>query len=85
MGGIVTQGTHHWRRNQTAVTTATFMGFTGFTLVMPFLPLYFEQLGVHDPPGGRDLVGAEPRRDAGHHGGDGAGVGARWPIGTAAR
>src|SRR6187455_2804843 len=39
----------HWRRNQAAVTGATFIGFTGFTLVMPFLPLYFEQLGVHDP------------------------------------
>ncbi|HEX2340223.1 MAG TPA: MFS transporter [Vicinamibacterales bacterium] len=24
------------------------MGFTGFTLVMPFLPLYFQQLGVTD-------------------------------------
>jgi DHA1 family multidrug resistance protein-like MFS transporter len=39
----------HWRRNQSAVTVATFIGFTGFTIVMPFLPLYFEQLGVHDP------------------------------------
>ncbi len=38
-----------WRRNQAAVTAATFIGFTGFTLVMPFLPLYFEQLGVHEP------------------------------------
>jgi DHA1 family multidrug resistance protein-like MFS transporter len=38
-----------WRRNQSAVTVATFIGFTGFTIVMPFLPLYFEQLGVHDP------------------------------------
>lgn len=38
-----------WRRNQAAVTIATFIGFTGFTIVMPFLPLYFEQLGVHDP------------------------------------
>jgi DHA1 family multidrug resistance protein-like MFS transporter len=38
-----------WRRNQAAVTVATFVGFTGFTLVMPFLPLYFEELGVHDP------------------------------------
>ena len=38
-----------WRRNQTAITAATFIGFTGFTLVMPFLPLYFEQLGVRDP------------------------------------
>lgn len=37
-----------WRRNQAAVTTATFMGFTGFTLVMPFLPLYFGELGVAD-------------------------------------
>jgi DHA1 family multidrug resistance protein-like MFS transporter len=36
------------RRNQVAVTVATFVGYTGFTLVMPFLPLYFEQLGVHD-------------------------------------
>lgn len=42
----MTHGTHHWRRNQAAVTTATFMGFMSFTLVMPFLPLYFEQLGV---------------------------------------
>jgi MFS transporter, DHA1 family, multidrug resistance protein len=46
VGGNVTHGTHHWRRNQTAVTTATFMGFMSFTIVMPFLPLYFEQLGV---------------------------------------
>ena len=37
-----------WRRNQVAVTGAAFVGFTGFTLVMPFLPLYFEQLGVRD-------------------------------------
>lgn len=37
-----------WRRNQAAVTGAAFIGFTGFTLVMPFLPLYFEQLGVRD-------------------------------------
>ena len=38
-----------WRRNQIAVTVAAFVGFTGFTLVMPFLPLYLEQLGTHDP------------------------------------
>jgi MFS transporter, DHA1 family, multidrug resistance protein len=37
-----------WRRNLFAVTTASFIGFTGFTLVMPFLPLYFQQLGVTD-------------------------------------
>ena len=37
-----------WRRNQAAVTVATFIGFTGFTLVMPFLPLYLQELGEHD-------------------------------------
>jgi DHA1 family multidrug resistance protein-like MFS transporter len=37
-----------WRKNLYAVTAASFIGFTGFTLVMPFLPLYFEQLGVSD-------------------------------------
>ena len=37
-----------WHQNLFAVTAATFIGFTGFTLVMPFLPLYFRQLGVTD-------------------------------------
>jgi MFS family permease len=37
-----------WRRNLVAVTAASFIGFAGFTLVMPFLPLYFQELGVHD-------------------------------------
>ena len=37
-----------WRRNQLAVTAASFIGFAGFTLVMPFLPLYIHQLGVDD-------------------------------------
>jgi MFS family permease len=35
-----------WRRNQTAVTIVAFVGFTGFTLVMPFLALYVRELGV---------------------------------------
>jgi MFS transporter, DHA1 family, multidrug resistance protein len=38
-----------WRRNQIAITAAAFVGFTGFTLVMPFLALYMQQLGVTDP------------------------------------
>jgi DHA1 family multidrug resistance protein-like MFS transporter len=38
----------NWRRNLFATTAVSFIGFTGFTLVMPFLPLYFQQLGVHD-------------------------------------
>jgi MFS family permease len=37
-----------WRRNQVAVVAATFVGFTGFTLVMPFLSLYIQELGVTD-------------------------------------
>ena len=37
-----------WQRNVYAVTAASFMGYTGFTLVMPFLPLYIGQLGVTD-------------------------------------
>jgi DHA1 family multidrug resistance protein-like MFS transporter len=41
-------GAPDWRRNLAAVTIATFIGFTGFTLVMPFLPLYLEQLGERD-------------------------------------
>jgi DHA1 family multidrug resistance protein-like MFS transporter len=37
-----------FRKNLFAVTAASFIGFTGFTLVMPFLPLYFQELGVTD-------------------------------------
>jgi MFS family permease len=37
-----------WRRNVAAVAAASFIGFTGFTLVMPFLPLFIRQLGVAD-------------------------------------
>jgi MFS transporter, DHA1 family, multidrug resistance protein len=44
----VSSVTPHWRRNLFAVTAASFIGFTGFTLVMPFLPLYFKLLGVND-------------------------------------
>jgi hypothetical protein len=28
-----------WQRNVFAIATASFVGFTGFTVVMPFLPL----------------------------------------------
>ncbi len=36
------------RRNVLASAGAAFVGFTGFTIVMPFLPLYIQQLGVED-------------------------------------
>src|SRR3954468_3179767 len=42
------EGSAPWRRNVYAVTAASFMGYTGFTLVMPFLPLFIGQLGVTD-------------------------------------
>jgi MFS transporter, DHA1 family, multidrug resistance protein len=37
-----------WQKNVYAVTAASFLGYTGFTLVMPFLPLFIGQLGVTD-------------------------------------
>ena len=37
-----------WRRNLYVVMFAVFVSFTGFTFVMPFLPLYIKQLGVGD-------------------------------------
>jgi len=39
---------HDSRWNQFAITVAGFIGFMGYTLVMPFLPLYFRELGVMD-------------------------------------
>jgi len=38
----------NWRRNQVAVVAASFVGFTGFTMVMPFLARYVQELGVTD-------------------------------------
>jgi DHA1 family multidrug resistance protein-like MFS transporter len=37
-----------WRRNLIALTAAVFIGFAGFTLVMPFLPIYIQQMGVQN-------------------------------------
>ena len=37
-----------WRRNLAALVAAVFIGFTGFTLVMPFLPIYIQQMGETD-------------------------------------
>jgi hypothetical protein len=37
-----------WRRNQIAVVAPTFVGISGFTLVMPFLASYIQALGVTD-------------------------------------
>jgi len=40
--------TASWHRNQAALMVASFVGFTGFTLVMPFLALHFQALGETD-------------------------------------
>lgn len=37
-----------WKRNLYVVMFAVFVSFTGFTFVLPFLPLYITQLGVTD-------------------------------------
>ena len=36
------------RRNVLVAAATTFTGFAGFTVVMPFLPLYIQELGVSD-------------------------------------
>ncbi len=38
-----------WRGNLYVVMFGVFVSFTGFTFVMPFLPLYIKQLGITDP------------------------------------
>src|SRR5262245_48519393 len=55
MGEASTSGLHadarilaHWRRNLAVLVAAVFIGFTGFTLVMPFLPIYIQQMGETD-------------------------------------
>jgi MFS family permease len=44
----VADASEPWQRNIYAITAASFMGYTGFTLVMPFLPLFIGQLGVSE-------------------------------------
>lgn len=37
-----------WKRNAYAVYVAVFISFLGFSFVLPFLPLYIQDLGVND-------------------------------------
>ena len=39
----------HWRRNLVVCMFGSFTTIVAMTLLLPFLPLYVEQLGVHDP------------------------------------
>lgn len=38
-----------WQRNQWAIYAAVLISFLSFTFVMPFLPRFVQQLGIHDP------------------------------------
>ncbi|NWG12550.1 MAG: MFS transporter [Acidobacteria bacterium] len=40
-----------WRRNRLAINIAAALVFSGFTFVMPFLPLYVRELGVEGQAG----------------------------------
>lgn len=40
---------HHWQRNLAVCALGSFTTIVAMTLLLPFLPLYVEQLGVSDP------------------------------------
>ncbi len=45
----VDQAERHWRRNLVVCLIGSFTTIVAMTLLLPFLPLYVEQLGVSDP------------------------------------
>jgi MFS family permease len=45
---ILEQGSEHWLRNLAVCVFGSFTTIVGMTLLLPFLPLYVEQLGVKD-------------------------------------
>jgi MFS family permease len=46
--GPATTANPHWRRNLFVCVFGAFTTIVAMTLLLPFLPLYVEQLGVHD-------------------------------------
>lgn len=42
-------GWEPWQRNQWAIYASVLISFLSFTFIMPFLPQYVQQLGIHDP------------------------------------
>ncbi|WP_186271948.1 MFS transporter [Burkholderia gladioli] len=47
--GTDDDGHAHWRRNLAVCVFGSFTTIVSMTLLLPFLPLYVEQLGVHEP------------------------------------
>lgn len=41
--------TERWQQQVLILAVASFISFTGFTFIMPFLPLYIQDLGVQEP------------------------------------
>jgi MFS family permease len=48
----------HWRRNLWVCMLGSFTTIVAMSLLLPFLPLYVEQLGVHDPAAIAQFSGA---------------------------
>lgn len=42
------EGTEHWKRNLWVCVFGSFTTIIAMTILLPFLPIYVEQLGVHD-------------------------------------
>jgi hypothetical protein len=51
-------GSAHWRRNLVVCIFGPFTTIVAMTLLLPFLPLYVEQLGVANPAGIAQWSGA---------------------------
>jgi DHA1 family multidrug resistance protein-like MFS transporter len=47
-----------WEKNQRVMTAVVFVVFTGFAIVVPFLPLFVRELGVENPEGAALWAGA---------------------------
>src|SRR5580693_482609 len=48
-GSAVEQEHQYWRRNLAVCLVGSFTTIVAMTLLLPFLPIYVEQLGVSDP------------------------------------
>jgi DHA1 family multidrug resistance protein-like MFS transporter len=49
MDGYAERNARHWRRNLAVCVFGSFTTLVSLSMLLPFLPLYVEQLGVHEP------------------------------------